>query len=153
MSHEDEKSPSAVASPTAEVPTLATKVKATSERSSSVERAGGIDSQDERSAFARRDVSWTEEEERALVWRLGTLLPLDILCCLGGTIVSMISWLTRDRRRFEDHPACHPPLPLQLHRVSLQLSVLDTLILLIRVWRRPCSHDPPAGPTSGMPSG
>ena len=74
MSHEDEKSPSAVASPTGEVPALArdVKVKETSEKSSDVERPAGVDLQDELSAFARRDVSWTEEEERALVWRLGT---------------------------------------------------------------------------------
>lgn len=73
MSHEDEKSPSAVASPTGEVPALARdgKVKDTSEKSSDVERPG-IDLQDEINAFARQDVSWTEDEERALVWRLGT---------------------------------------------------------------------------------
>lgn len=73
MSHEDEKSPSAVASPTAEVPTLAKDVKVTSEKSSDVERPNAVDSQDEVNAFTRRDVTWTEDEERALVWRLGKL--------------------------------------------------------------------------------
>lgn len=71
MSHEDEKSPSAVPSPTAEVPTIAKDVKLTSEKSSDVERPNGVDSQDEVNAFTRRDVTWTEDEERALVWRLG----------------------------------------------------------------------------------
>ena len=72
MSHEDEKSPSALVSPNAEVPALAKDAKTSSEKLSDVERAGAVDSQDEVHAFARRDVSWTEDEERALVWRLGT---------------------------------------------------------------------------------
>lgn len=71
MSHKDEKSPTANAGPTAEVPTLAKDEKVTSEKSSDVERPNAVDSQDEVSAFTRRDVKWTEDEERALVWRLG----------------------------------------------------------------------------------
>ena len=127
MSHKDEKSPTANAGPTAEVPTLAKDEKVTSEKSSDVERPNAVDSQDEVSAFTRRDVKWTEDEERALVWRLGKRekkLFLDTLCCLEGTLAPMVSLLTRDRHRSEDHPARYAPLPLQLHRVSLEFSLL-----------------------------
>jgi len=74
MSYEEEKSPAALSGPAAEVPALAKDVKSedASEKSTGVAHPGGIDSQDEVNAFARRDVSWTEDEERALVWRLGT---------------------------------------------------------------------------------
>ncbi|SRR5258706_4831887 len=134
MSHKDEKSPTAEAGPTAEVPTLAKDEKVTSEKSSDVERPNAIDSQDEVSAFTRRDVKWTEYEERALVWRLGKLEKkpfLDLLCCLEGTLAPVFSRLTRDCHRSEDHPTRYAPLPLQLHRVRLEfsrLSVFDDLL-------------------------
>lgn len=77
MSHdEDEKAASALASPSTVVPPLSKHANANekenSDKSSDVGRAG--DSQDEVHAFARRDVTWTEDEERALVWRLGAFL-------------------------------------------------------------------------------
>lgn len=102
MSHGDEKSPSGLASPTAEVPTLTRNAKENSEKSSDVERAGAerggaVDPLDEVGAFARHDVEWTEAEERALVWRLGAskkrpfLDMLCLLCCLEGTWADSIA--------------------------------------------------------------
>jgi hypothetical protein len=47
-----------------------------------VDAGDTLTEQDEKRAFARKDVSWTEEEERALVWRLGTS-PFFVLLCLS----------------------------------------------------------------------
>jgi hypothetical protein len=68
MSHDEKKRGSAEAG----LPTLTGDAKATSDdKSSVVEQVGGGDSQDEVNAFTRRDVHWTDDEERALLWRLG----------------------------------------------------------------------------------
>ena len=85
MSHEEEKSASALASPAAEIPSLTAKAKTRSGKSSpedAAERTFAADSQDEVNAFAS-DASWTEDEERALVWRLGALKKFffDMPCC------------------------------------------------------------------------
>jgi hypothetical protein len=67
----------------------------------------GLTGDDEIQAFARKDVSWTKEEEKALVWKLGES-SLSLYSCLR---------FLNEPVRSTNYSTCDSPLSVQFRRV------------------------------------